>query len=161
MVGKDQEGRAQKDLDKTRIERDEQDRQNLVATIHSMVNPFKYKGDNFISFSSGCIAPKDNRDYLITTCSIGQNGANTFIEDRITSETDKICNLIKTNKLKTFSTVEKTAIARIISDGTPCKTVKAKLMHELKKDVKPLAQVPVGSALIVHSPNPHHALYIW
>ena len=35
------------------------------------------------------------------------------------------------------------------TDGTPCKTVKAKLMHELEKDVEPLAQVPAGSALIV------------
>ena len=34
MAGKDQEGRARKDLDKARIERGEQDLQNLVATIH-------------------------------------------------------------------------------------------------------------------------------
>ena len=27
------------------------------------------------------------------------------------------------------------------TDGTPCKTVKAKLMHELEKDVEHLAQV--------------------
>ena len=111
----------------------------------------------------------------------------------MTSETNKICNPIKTNKLKTFSTIGKTAIARLISetasiktssdmfnrlliigksrgidleellsyalspvpmslgttDGTPCKTVKVKLMHELEKDVEHLAQVPAGSALIV------------
>ena len=35
------------------------------------------------------------------------------------------------------------------TDGAPCKTVKVKLMHELEKDVEPLAQVPAGSALIV------------
>ena len=35
------------------------------------------------------------------------------------------------------------------TDGTPCKTVKAKLMHELEKDVEHLDQVPAGSALIV------------
>ena len=35
------------------------------------------------------------------------------------------------------------------TDGTPCKTVKAKLMHEFEKDVEPLAPVPAGSALIV------------
>ena len=111
----------------------------------------------------------------------------------MTSETDKIFNLIKTNKLKSFSTVGKAAIARIrpetvslkaisemynrlliigkrrdidldellsyslssvpislgITDGTSCKTVKAKLMHESEKDVEPLAHVPAGSALIV------------
>ena len=103
----------------------------------------------------------------------------------MTSETDKILNPIKTNKLKTFSTIGKTAIVRLISEivsiktssdtfnrlliickrrdidleellsytlspvpmslgttaGTPCKTDKAKLMHELKKDVEHLAQV--------------------
>ena len=180
MAGKDQEGRAG-------IERDEQDLQNLVATIQAMVNPFVYKGEDLISISSGCVASKDTRDHLITVYSIGQNGGKSFVEDRMTSETDK------TNKLKTFSTIGKTAFARLISetlslnassdmfnrlliigksrdidleellsyalspvpmslgttDGTPCKTVKAKLMHELEKDVKPLAQVSAGSALIV------------
>ena len=34
-------------------------------------------------------------------------------------------------------------------DGTLCKTVNAKLMYELEKDVEPLAQVLAGSALIV------------
>ena len=193
MAGKDQEGRARKDLDKARIERDEQDLQNLVATIQAMVNPFENKGEDLISISSGCVASKYTRDHLITAYSIGQNGAKSFVEDRMTSETDKIFNPIKTNKLKTFSTIGKTAIARLISetvslnassdmfnrlliigksrdidleellsyalrtvpmslgttDGTPCKTVTAKLMHELEKDVEPLAQVPAGSALIV------------
>ena len=111
----------------------------------------------------------------------------------MTSETDKILNPIKTNKLKTCSTIGKKAIARLISetasiktssdkfnrlliigksrdidleellsyslspvpmsfrttDGTPCKTVKVKLMHELEKGVEHLAQVPAGFALIV------------
>ena len=35
------------------------------------------------------------------------------------------------------------------TDGTPCKIVMAKLMHELEKDVEPLAQVVAGSDLIV------------
>ena len=43
MAGKDQEGSARKDLDKAMIERDEQDLQNLVATIQAMVNIFEYK----------------------------------------------------------------------------------------------------------------------
>ena len=33
------------------------------------------------------------------------------------------------------------------TDGTPCKTVNAKLMHALEKDVEHLDQVPAGSAL--------------
>ena len=179
MAGKDQEGKARKDLDKTRIERDEQDLQNLVATIQAMVNPFEYKGEGLISISSGCVASKDTRDHLIAVYSIGHNGAKSFVEDRMTSETDKIFNPIKTNKLKTFSTIGKTTIARLISEtvsikascdmfnrlliigksrnidleeqlsyalslvpmslgttgGTPRKTVKAKLMHGLEKDV--------------------------
>ena len=35
------------------------------------------------------------------------------------------------------------------TDGTPGKTANAKLMHELEKGVEHLAQVPVGSVLIV------------
>ena len=111
----------------------------------------------------------------------------------MTNETNKMCTPIKTNKLKTFSTIGKTAIARPIAvtvsinassdmfnrlliigksrdigleellsyalspvpmylgttDGTHCKTVKDKLMHELEKDVEPLAQVRDDDALIV------------
>ena len=106
----------------------------------------------------------------------------------MTSENDNILNPIKTNQLKTFSTVGKTAITRIRSeannnmlnclliigksrgidleellsyarvpvpmslentDGIPRKTVNDKLMYESENDVEPLAQVLVGSALIV------------
>ena len=193
MADKDQEGRVRKDLHKARIERDEQDLQNLVATIQAMVNPFENKGEDLISISSGYVASKDTRDHFITAYIIGHNGAKSFDEDRMTSETDKIVNPIKTNKLKTIFTIVKTAIARLISetvsiktssekfnrlliigksryidleellsyalspvpmslgtiDGTPCKTVKAKPMHKLEKDVEHLDHVPAGSALIV------------
>ena len=66
MADKDQEGRIRKDLHKVRIERDEQDLQNLVANIQAMVNPFKYKGEHLISISPGCVASKDTRDHVIT-----------------------------------------------------------------------------------------------
>ena len=52
----------------------------------------------------------------MTAYSIGQNGAKSFVEDRMTSETNNIFNSIKTNKLKTIYTVGKTAIARLISE---------------------------------------------
>ena len=45
-----------------------------------------------------------------------------MVEDRLTSETDKIFNPIKTNKLKTFSTIGKTAIPRLISETVSIKT---------------------------------------
>ena len=44
-----------------------------------------------------------------------QRQDKSFVEDRMASETDKILNPIKTNILKTFSTIGKTAIARHIS----------------------------------------------
>ena len=102
MAGKDQERRARKDLDNARIERDKQDLQNLVATIQAMVNPFENKGEDLISISSCCVASKDTRDQLITEYTIGHNGAKSFVEDRMTTETDKILNPIKTNRLKPF-----------------------------------------------------------
>ena len=57
---------ASKDLDKTRIERDEQELQNRVVTIQAMVNSFEYKEEDLISISSGCDAQKDNMDHLLT-----------------------------------------------------------------------------------------------
>ena len=123
LAGKDQKGRVRKDLHKARIERDEQDLQNLVATIQVMVNPFEYKGEDLIRILSGCVASQYTRDHLITSYIIGQNGAKSFVKDRITSETDKMFNPIKINKLKTFSTIEKTEITRLISKTISIKTI--------------------------------------
>ena len=81
MAGKHHEGRERKDQEKARIE---QAWQNLVATILAMENSSKYKGDDLISISSGCVAPKDTRDLLITSYRIWQNGAKAFVEDRMT-----------------------------------------------------------------------------
>ena len=53
--------------------------------------------------------------------SIGQNVAKSFVEDRMTSETDKIFIPIKTNKLKTFSSIGKTEIVRLISETVSIK----------------------------------------
>ena len=63
MAGKDQEGRARKALDKARIERYEQDLQNLIETIQVMANPFDYRGEDLISILS--VAPNDTRDLCI------------------------------------------------------------------------------------------------
>ena len=86
-----------------------------------MVNSFEYKGEDLISISSACVASKDTRDHLITAFSIGHNNAKFFVENRMTSETDKIFNPIKTNKLKTFSTIGKTVLARLISETVSIK----------------------------------------
>ena len=88
MDGKDQEGKVRKYLHKARIDRDEQDLHNLIATIQTMVNLFEYKGEDIISISSGCVPSKDTRDHLITAYIIGRNGAKSFVEDRMTSKTD-------------------------------------------------------------------------
>ena len=56
MAGKDQEGGVRKDLDKARIERDEQDLQNLVATIQAMVNNLNItERISLVSFRLCCI----------------------------------------------------------------------------------------------------------
>ena len=86
-----------------------------------MVNPFVYKGEDLISISSGCFAPKYTRDHLITSYSIEQNGANAFVEDRMTCQTEKTLNAIKIIILKTFSTVVKTLIAIIRSETVSVK----------------------------------------
>ena len=45
------------------------------------------------------------------------------------------------------------------TDGTSCKTVKAKLMHALEKDVEPLVQVSSDSALIVNGMSFIHQIH--
>ena len=124
-----------------------------------MVNPFENKGEGLISISSGYVASKDTRDHLITAYIIGHNVAKSFVEDRMTSESDKIVNLIKTNKLKTFFTIVKTAIARLISETVSIKTSSEKFNRLLiigksrdidLEELLSYALSPVPMSLIEH-----------
>ena len=151
-----------------------------------MVNPFEYMGEYRISISSGCVASKDTRDNIITTYTIGQNGAKSFVEKRMKptryliqskqinrrpfpllgkqqllglylrqyqfkASSDMFYRLLIIGKSRDIDLEELLSYALSpvpmslgTTDGTPCKTVKAKLIHELEKDVEPLAQVPAG-----------------
>ena len=56
MAGQNQEARIRRELDMSRITRDEQDVQNVLATITSMVNPFIGDESSLVQLSSGVVA---------------------------------------------------------------------------------------------------------
>lgn len=117
MAGKDIMGRPRKDLDQTRIDRDENAIKSIVSTIQSMVNPFEHRGDDLISISSGFIAPAQVKSDLSEAYRKGSEAASQFINSRLKEDPEKIFDPIKTNKLRTFVTASKTTKTNVQSEN--------------------------------------------
>ena len=117
MAGKDDADRTRKDLDQSQIERDENVICNIIATIQFMASPFEYAGDDLINISSGCVAPEEVKSDLMCAFRIGSDAAKDFENSRLRSESSKIFEPIKTNKLKTFATALKTSKTKIQSEA--------------------------------------------
>ena len=117
MAGKDDADRTRKDLDQSQIERDENVICNIIATIQSMASPFEHAGDDLINISSGCVAPEEVKSDLMCAFRIGSDAAKDFENSRLRSESSKIFEPIKTNKLKTFATALKTSKTKIQSEA--------------------------------------------
>ena len=74
-----------------------------------MASPFEHTGDDLIKISSGCVAPEEVKSDLMCAFRIGSDAAKDFENSRLRSESSKIFEPIKTNKLKTFATALKTS----------------------------------------------------
>ena len=89
------EGR--KDLDETRIQKDESIIRNIASTVESMVNPFEYSGDDLINICSGNVAPANVKADLGGAYDKGVNAVNDFEESRLKSAPEKLFQPIKSN----------------------------------------------------------------
>ena len=115
MAGKGKTERGRKDLDETRIQKDESIR-NIASTVESMVNPFEYSGDDLINICSGNVAPANVKADLEGAYDKGVNAVKDFEESRLKSVPEKLFQPIKSNKLKTFATVLKTSKRKVQSE---------------------------------------------
>lgn len=116
MAGKGDSDRTRKDLDQTQIEKHENAVNNIVSTIQSMTNPFGHQGDELINLSSGCVAPVSVKADLMGAYDKGKNAAKQFEDSRLKTDSAKMFEPIKANKLKTFATGLKTASTKVQSE---------------------------------------------
>ncbi|KAJ8048475.1 hypothetical protein HOLleu_00804 [Holothuria leucospilota] len=82
MAGKNPTFRSRKDLDKTRVHKDEEHTKDVIATIDSMINPFETDRSELVHISSGVVAPADVTDDMVSAHSEGEGAFQVFCEER-------------------------------------------------------------------------------
>ena len=102
-----------KDLGKSRSEQNNKYIQKAYEVISSWGNPFELQ-ETLINLASGREAPKDVENDLLNAKSIGETALETFLTERIYSNTKPFYDPIHKNALKTFKhlTVKKNFIAK-------------------------------------------------
>lgn len=115
MAGKDEHTRNRKELDTSRIKHDEEDVQNIVEIIKSMINPFESNCSELINIVSGGIALLDIQQDLLTAYIIGEECFTNFLDERLSNQktTLDFFSPVKLLKLKTFSNIGKTVNMKI------------------------------------------------
>ena len=81
--------------------------ERVMDTISSMVNPWDLKHSKLINISSGRLANEDVATDLLSALAVGENATNEFINSRLVSPSTDVFATLKSNKLKTFASVEK------------------------------------------------------
>ena len=109
MAGKDEYARNRKELDTSRIKKDEDDVNKIIEIIKSMCNPFELNCKELINIVTGGVAPLDVSYDVLTAHKIGEECFNRFLKERLSDQMtlDFFCPL-KMLKLKTFSNTGKT-----------------------------------------------------
>lgn len=101
MAGMQHEERGHKELDATRIAKDNAAVLSLVSAVESMINPFLPRED-LVCISSGVVATKSVRDDIQSACDKGEAALKNFIQDRVQSSKTDFFSPIKSLKLTTF-----------------------------------------------------------
>ena len=112
MAGQNQEARTRRELDKSRITRDEQDVQNVVSTINSMVNPFVGDESSLLQLSSGVVAEPAVASDLLTAKDEGEKLFLQFVSNRVQSDSVKFSETLKKRNVLTFGTVRKKKVTK-------------------------------------------------
>ena len=94
-----------KDLDKTRIETDENAVTNVMELVTSMINPFDNSIEGLVHLSSGTVANEDIERDMSNMFQQGETAAMDFIQTNILSSSPDIYSPIKKIKLKTFTSL--------------------------------------------------------
>ena len=112
MAGQNQEARIRRQLDMSRITRDEQDVENVLTTITSMVNPFIGDKSSLVQLSSGIVAEKAVASDLLMAKAEGEKLFLQFVSTRVQSDSVKFSEALKKRNVLTFGAVQKKKVTK-------------------------------------------------
>jgi len=96
-----------KDLQSSRIQRDEQDVKKVMATVTTWHNPFTHQANDkfLINISSGSVATESITSDLLTAYSQGEECFKEFTSERLQSSAKSFFDPIRKLNLNTFSSL--------------------------------------------------------
>lgn len=110
--------RARKDIDVARINADEKQVKDVIATISEMIDPFQSDSheNGIVNLSSGLVAPEDVVTDLLDAFDKGNDGFEQFVSNKLLVDDPDIFSPIAKQKLKTFASIKK-PVTRLTSKG--------------------------------------------
>ena len=110
--------RARKDIDGARINADEKQVKDVMATISEMIDPFQddFQEDGIVNLSSGVVAPEDVVADLVGAFDKGNVVFKQFVSNKLLVDEPDIFFPIPKQKLRTFVSIKKPA-ASVTSKG--------------------------------------------
>lgn len=100
-------GMLHKDLETSRIARDEQDVEALTQLLSvTWINPFQETND-LIHLATGLVATTEVKDDLLLAKEKGEQAYKSFVQDRLDSTTKGFHDCLPRLKLKTFGNIKK------------------------------------------------------
>lgn len=99
--------RKKKDLDLSRVKRDEEDVKNVMSALENMINPFKQMDHVLVNIASGRVATPEVADDLLNSKEKGNDDLLLFCSERLSSNREDFYAPLKKRKLKTFGHMSK------------------------------------------------------
>lgn len=101
--------RARKDTDAARINADEKQVKDVIATINEMIEPFQSDSqeNGIVNLSSGVVTPDDVVTDLLDAFDKGNDGFEQFVSNKLLVDDPDIFNPIAKQKIKTFASIKK------------------------------------------------------
>ena len=107
-TGRSKSKLSHKDLQRTRIKKDEADVQSLLSLMeNSWMNPMVPENTNLTSLSTGVLAPPDVSYGLLQACDVGEAAYQVFNQTRLSQHPPavKLFDKMKKQNLKTFASL--------------------------------------------------------
>ncbi|XP_071822275.1 uncharacterized protein [Apostichopus japonicus] len=106
MAGKFLHSRK-KDLDKTRICKDEEHTNLVMATVESMINPFEPDQHQLVNISSGVVATDDVCEDLLSAQEVGETAVQAYCKERLQQGDKDVFATLRKCNLKSFTSMVK------------------------------------------------------
>lgn len=99
--------RTRKDLDMSRLKKDEEAIKSISETVKAMVNPFAFEGKQLVNIASGVVANREVAEDLSNMCEKGEAKASEFIKSNVLVDNPDLYERIKKSNIKTFASSAK------------------------------------------------------